>query len=95
MSVLSEVVEVFERDVRPSVRSHLGDVEVTEIDRDGVVHVVFTGACTRCSYRKLTMLGAIYPRVREIEGVTGVAADGVPISRADLERSAAAFGERP
>lgn len=92
MSLLSDVVEIVDREVRPAVRSHLGDVEVTAVDEAGVVHVNFTGACTRCSYRKLTMLGAIYPRVRSIEGVSGVAAEGVPISKADLERSARMFG---
>lgn len=92
MSALQEVIEIVERDVRPSVRSHLGDVEVIELDADGVVHVAFSGACTLCSYKKLTMLGALYPRVRAVEGVTGVAADGVPISQSDLDRSARFFG---
>lgn len=92
MTQLEEVIEIVERDVRPSVRSHLGDVEVTGVDAQGVVHVAFTGACTRCSYRKLTLLGALYPRVRAVEGVTGVAADGVPISQSELDRSARAFG---
>lgn len=92
MTMLDEVIEIVEHEVRPSVRSHLGDVEVTGVDEQGVVHVHFTGACTLCSYKKLTMLGAIYPRVRAVEGVSGVAADGVPISQADLDRSARAFG---
>lgn len=86
------VEEVLERDIRPLLRSHLGDAAVERVDDDGVVHLRFAGACTACGYRKTTLLTAIYPRLHAIDGVRGVAAAGVPTTRAEEQRVLARLG---
>lgn len=83
---LEFVAEAVDRWARPVVRGHLGDVRVERVDEDGVVHFSFSGACERCTYRKMTLLGPLLAAVIEIQGVTGVACDGVPISQAEINR---------
>lgn len=83
---------VIDREVSPHVRAHLGDIAFDHVDQNGVVHVTFTGACEACSYRKYTLLGAVLPRLVDIAGVTGVAANGVPISKYEQQRMVAALG---
>ena len=83
---VEQVEALFDNEIRPRLAAHLGGAVVDGIDDHGVVHVTFTGACTSCAYRKTTMLTAIYPRLREVEGVVGVATPGVPISRAEERR---------
>lgn len=91
-SIDAQVRLVVDRDVAPHVRAHLGGIEVDHVDGEGVAHVVFSGACEQCSYRRMTLLGAVLPRLAAIEGVTGVAATGVPISPAEQRRVLAYLG---
>lgn len=85
---LAEVRAIFDREVVPRLESHLGGGRVTDIDEDGVVQVEFTGACTSCSYRRNTIIGGIYPRLRAIEGVTSVASPGVAVTAQQQRRVA-------
>ena len=85
---IDEVSASFDAQIRPRLAAHLGGATVSGIDDDGVVHIEFTGACTACAYRKNTILGAIYPRLRDVDGVTGVASAGVPVSIAEQKRVA-------
>ena len=87
--LVEQVEAMFDEKIRPRLAAHLGGALVDGIDDDGVVHVTFTGACTSCAYRKTTMLTAIYPQLREVEGVVGVSTPGVPTSRAEERRVAA------
>lgn len=91
---IDEVTEIFDREVRPRLAAHLGDGRITGIDDQGVVQVEFTGACTSCAYRRNTIVGAIYPRLRQVEGVTGVASPGVTLTIQELHRTAAFFEDR-
>lgn len=84
--LLQDVTEAIDRWARPAIRGHLGDVYVDRVDERGVVHVNFVGACERCGYRKLTMLGPLLAAVRHVDGVTGLACDGVPITQAEINR---------
>ena len=86
---LDEVRAVLDREIRPRLAAHLGSAEIDRIDDDGIVHLLFTGACTSCAYRKVTLLGAVYPRLREIDGIEGVASPGVPVSLSEQQRVAA------
>jgi len=90
---LSEVKAVFDLEIGPLLESHLGGGHVIDIDADGVVEVAFTGACTSCSYRRNTIIGAIYPRLRKIEGVSGVASRGVAVTIRQQQRVAERFDD--
>jgi Fe-S cluster biogenesis protein NfuA len=90
---LDEVEAIFDREIRPRLAAHLGGGNVTGIDADGMVRVEFTGACTSCAYRRNTIVGAIYPRLREIEGVHGVTSPGVTVTIREQHRVAALFAD--
>lgn len=90
---LHEVEEIFDREIRPRLAAHLGGGSVTGIDADGVVQVEFTGACTSCAYRRNTIVGAIYPRLREVAGVRGVASPGVTVTIREQQRVAALYDD--
>jgi Fe-S cluster biogenesis protein NfuA len=60
--------------------AHAGGIVLDHIDHDGRVHVAFTGACTGCPYRPVTMATTIRPGLMAIEGVSGVEATGSRIS---------------
>jgi Fe-S cluster biogenesis protein NfuA len=90
---LEEVREVFDREIHPLLVSHLGGGRVVDIDADGVVEVEFTGACTSCSYRRNTIIGAIYPRLRNIDGVSGVTSRGVAVSIQQQRRVSERFDD--
>ncbi|GAD04768.1 hypothetical protein HQ45_03620 [Porphyromonas crevioricanis] len=44
----SEIKEVLDRDVRPSLMNHSGDVQLKSIRPDGTVVVEFLGSCRFC-----------------------------------------------
>ena len=73
-------VETRVRQVSDILYAHAGGIELDHIDDDGTVHVQFTGACTGCPYRPVTMAATIRPSLLQIEGVTGVEATGSRIS---------------
>lgn len=86
--LLIAVEELFDREIRPLLASHLGGANVRGIDDDGTLDIEFTGACTACAFRRNTIVGSIYPRVREIEGVTSVSTPGVPVTLRQQQRVA-------
>jgi Fe-S cluster biogenesis protein NfuA len=91
-AVLDDVRAVLDVAVSPALRGHLGGIDATGVDEEGRVHVRFTGACTTCAYRKMTLVGAVYPRLASIEGVEGIACEGVPVTRRELDRMLEAYG---
>lgn len=90
---LEAVREVFDREIEPLLVSHLGGGHVVGIDANGVVEVEFTGACTACTYRRNTIIGAIYPRLRDIEGVSGVTSRGVAVTIRQQQRVSERFDD--
>ena len=48
MTILNEVNKVIDETVRPYIKSHGGDVKVSEITDDGVVYLNLSGACAGC-----------------------------------------------
>jgi Fe-S cluster biogenesis protein NfuA len=89
--VLIQVEELFDREIRPLLASHLGGANVVGIDEGGAVEIEFTGACTACAFRRNTIVGSIYPRLRQIEGVHSVSTPGVAITVQQQHRMAAIF----
>jgi len=55
---------------------HAGGLTLENIAEDGHVTVRYTGMCTGCLYRPVTMGATIRPFLLEVEGVTGVEAIG-------------------
>jgi Fe-S cluster biogenesis protein NfuA len=94
-ALLDEVRAVLDAAVAPALRGHLGGIDATAVDEQGRVHVRFTGACTTCAYRKMTLVGAVYPRLAAIDGVEGIACEGVPVTPRELDRMLEAYGMRP
>lgn len=65
-------------DVR--LRSHAGGLRLMGVSSSGVARVRFTGMCTGCPYRPLTMAHTIRPALMGLPGVRGVEAEGARIS---------------
>jgi Fe-S cluster biogenesis protein NfuA len=55
---------------------HAGGLTLEGVDDDGHVTVRYTGMCTGCLYRPVTMGATIRPYLLEVEGVTSVEAVG-------------------
>jgi Fe-S cluster biogenesis protein NfuA len=90
---LIEVEELFDREIRPLLSSHLGGADVVGIDDAGAVQIEFTGACTSCAFRRHTIVGSIYPRLRHVEGVNSVSTPGVAITVEQQHRMAEMYDD--
>jgi Fe-S cluster biogenesis protein NfuA len=66
--------------------AHAGAIQLIDVSALGAVRVRFTGMCTGCMFRPLTMRGTIEPALSAIAGVTAVHADGARISEEAAER---------
>ncbi len=74
-----------EIEARTQVVSHLlqahgGGVELVPTTRPDVVRLRFTGLCSACSLRPLTLARIIEPVMSDIDGVNEVEVDGCRIS---------------
>lgn len=69
------VAEVIEQDIRPALQSHGGDVQLVDVDDDGVVKVVLQGACRGCPMAQMTIQRGVQAKLQEaIPEVTKVVA---------------------
>jgi len=68
-----KIAEIIERQIRPDLHKHGGDVELVEITADGLVKVKLTGACSSCPGAQQTLTEVIEARLKaaapEIKGV--------------------------
>jgi Fe-S cluster biogenesis protein NfuA len=55
---------------------HAGGLELGGVDEGGAVNVRFTGMCTGCPLRPVTLAGLVKPALLAVPGVTEVTADG-------------------
>jgi Fe-S cluster biogenesis protein NfuA len=62
------------------IRTHGGQVELLDADPSGRVLVRFSGACTGCPLRPITLVTVIGRFMRELPWVTSVEAENVRIS---------------
>ena len=70
-----EKVEKALSKVRPSLQADGGDVELVEVNDDGVVKVKLTGACAGCPMSQMTLkMGIERILKKEVPGVTIVEA---------------------
>ncbi|MGH9249738.1 MAG: NifU family protein [Acidimicrobiales bacterium] len=77
------------RDVSHLLGIHAGGIELAAVTPDGDVRVSFTGMCTGCPYRAVTLATTIMPAITELVGVRSVHADGVRVSEHAARRLAA------
>lgn len=80
------------RDVSELLTMHAGGVELEDVDADGRVRVRFTGMCTGCLYRPVTMAATVRPALMEIDGVSAVEAAGSRVSEEAERRLAEDLG---
>ena len=71
--MIKERVEDVLNDIRPSLQADGGNVELVEINEEGVVKVKLTGACGSCPMSQMTLKMGIeralkdrVPEVREV-----------------------------
>ncbi len=74
--------------------SEAGGLELDAVAPDGTVRVRFTGLCTGCPYRPLTMAGTVRPALLQARGGTAVEATGSRISAEAEARLAALLDPR-
>jgi Fe-S cluster biogenesis protein NfuA len=75
--MLKEKVEAVLGKVRPMLQRDGGDVELVEVQDDGVVKVRLTGACSGCPMSTMTLKNAIeetikkeIPEIKSVEQVS-------------------------
>jgi Fe-S cluster biogenesis protein NfuA len=69
---LSQAVE----ELSQVLHAHAGGLELVDVDAEGGVTVRFTGMCTGCPVRPVTLVGLIKPALLELDGVEAVSAEG-------------------
>lgn len=74
--ILERRVEAISR----ALDAHAGGLELSEVTADGAVTVRFTGMCTGCPLRPVSLVGLVRPALMSIDGVTSVSASGGRIS---------------
>jgi Fe-S cluster biogenesis protein NfuA len=63
---------------------HAGGVELVEVTASGVVELRFTGMCTGCPLRPMTMEATIRPALMSVAGVRDVTAPGARLAQEAL-----------
>jgi len=73
---LREKVESALQKVRPSLQAEGGDVQLVDVDKDGVVQVRLTGACHGCPMSQMTLKMGIekilkqnVPEIKSVESI--------------------------
>lgn len=68
----AQVAEVLEQ-IRPAIRDDGGDIELIDVNEEGVVSIRFLGACIGCPSSEITLRDGIARNLRErIPAVTDV-----------------------
>jgi Fe-S cluster biogenesis protein NfuA len=88
----SEIDACLDRDVRPSLRGHAGDVRIVSLSTEGDVGIEFLGACRACPLQPVTFYTAVRARLLELKSVRSVHCDAVRISTHAMRRLSALMG---
>jgi len=74
--MLKAEVEKIIKEIQPSLRADGGDIELVDVDEEGVVKVRLKGACAGCPMSKMTLeLGVeryLKSRIPEVKKVVSV-----------------------
>jgi len=70
---LFDRVDAVLNEIRPAIQGDGGDVELIEVDEDGVVTVELQGACVGCPMSQMTLQQGIarllHDRIPEVTGI--------------------------
>ena len=73
---MKERVEEALNKIRPALQADGGDVELVDVNEDGIVHVRLTGACGGCPMSQMTLKMGIeralkkdIPEIKSVESV--------------------------
>lgn len=55
MNLKEQILEVVDKEIRPSLQADGGDIRVIDVDEEGVVKVELTGACRGCPMSQMTL----------------------------------------
>src|ERR1700756_4113000 len=92
---LPSVEEALDAQVRPLLRIHGGGIAVVGVSAAGDIELEFEGACRACALKTVTYAIAVRERLRELPGVRDLTVRVVNLSRAALDRVAAANSDHP
>jgi Fe-S cluster biogenesis protein NfuA len=81
-----DAVRLRARAVSQLLASHGGGIEIAGDQPGDVVRLRFTGLCTACPLRPVTLAAIIDPAFRDLPGVTAVEAEGVRFSARAQQR---------
>jgi Fe-S cluster biogenesis protein NfuA len=90
--LLAAVLNVLDRQIRPLLAIHGGDVRLIAITASGEIELAFEGACCACPLKSVTYALGIRQKLVPIHGVTDVTVEGVRLSQAALDRAALMYG---
>jgi len=89
-AALDERVEHVDR----MLKAHAGGVELESVTSEGDVVVRFTGMCTGCLYKPVTMAATVRKELMTVHGVQSVRCVGGRVSEEIEERLAYYFGDQ-
>lgn len=70
-----KIEKVIDEQIRPGLQMDGGDIELVDVDSDGMVKVRLKGACGGCPMSQITLtMGVERKLMEEIPGVKGVVA---------------------
>ncbi|VUT28119.1 MAG: Fe/S biogenesis protein NfuA [Candidatus Syntrophoarchaeum sp. GoM_oil] len=62
---MREKVEAVIKEIKPFLQADGGDVELIDVDENGVVKVRLQGACAGCAFSQMTLANVIEQRIKE------------------------------
>ena len=75
----TRIEEVLDAYVRPALLTHMGDIEVCNLDEEGTLWVLMTGECAGCPSANETITGLVekellqrIPQIRKVELDNGI-----------------------
>jgi Fe-S cluster biogenesis protein NfuA len=86
MSVDTDILDGRVAEINRLMAGHAGAIEVVDVSDTGQVTVQFTGLCTGCPCKPLTMASTVRPGIGQLPGVSSVVAAGGRISEEAEER---------
>lgn len=91
--LLENIEETLEKNVRPYLLEHYGDIEITSY-KDGILYIRLLGQCNNCPSAKFTVKDVIesklkenIPEVKKVILETGVSAELYDFAKKILNKS--------